>query len=360
MATSAMNKFRDQLEKRYGTRLTQTKTLRAYQIVSTGSLTLDIAMRTGGWIRGRTHEIVGQAGSAKTTISILSAVEHQKAEPKLAVGWIDMEHSFDFAWANALGLDTSEARFTHVLPDDSEDVADIIKMMSQTELFSMIVVDSIGGMESKKAFEKDAEDVVMGKNAQVITRMVKQVATLAHMHKITVIFVNQLRANLSGMGMDKPAGPKALGYNTTMSVSLSRKGGPQSDTTRLINEPGEDKPVPVGLRFVGKVTRSRVAPQGRQAEFWLMNVPTPDYGPVGINRADEALNVGLRMGVITQAGAFYTLPGQEKAIQGRDRVSRMLNQDPALTDLVRTKALEMIKDEVHQETVVEFKEDTDE
>ena len=178
MAPPSMAQFRNQLEKRFGERLTPTKKPVEHEIISTGSLTLDVAMRTGGWVRGRTHELIGPQGVCKTTMSILTAVEHQKATKK-AVGWVDMEQSFDFAWAQSLGLDTSPEMFTHIYPDDSEDVADMSKIMAQSELYGLMVIDSIGGMESRKAFEKDAAESTMGRNAQVITRMVKQAATKA-------------------------------------------------------------------------------------------------------------------------------------------------------------------------------------
>ena len=342
----SMAKFRDQLEKRYGNRLTPAAEQTGHEVISTGSLTLDVAMRTGGWVRGRTHELIGPQGVCKTTMSILTAVEHQKATRK-AVGWIDMEQSFDPAWAQSLGLDTSRDAFTHISPDDSEDVSDMNKIMAQSELYSLIVIDSIGGMESRKAFDKDAEDSTMGRNAQVITRMVKHAAVLAKRNNITMLYVNQLRANLSGMGVsDIAAGPRALQYNTTFSVRLSRKGGPASETTRKVKI-GEIEDE-VGRQFVAKVQRSRVSPQGRQAEFWLFNQPST-YGPVGIDKVDEAVSLGLRMGVITQSGAFYTLPGEKKGIQGRAKVLDELRKRPEMAETIRGEALKMVAHEVKDE-----------
>lgn len=353
-APTSMNKFRDQLAKRYGSRLTPVQKPVAYEIVSTGSVTLDLALRTGGWVRGRTHEIVGPPQVCKTTLCILTAVEHQKATRK-AVGWIDMEQSFDFAWAAKLGLDTSEKMFTHIFPDDSEDVSDMNKLLAQSELYGLIVIDSIGGMESRKAFEKDADESIMGRNAQVITRMVKQAATLARQNNITVIYVNQLRANLSYAGQDQPSGPRALQYNTTSSVRLSRKGGAASETARKVKIDGEDDEV--GRLFVARVTRNRVAPAGRQAEFWLNNQPTPDYGGVGIDGVDEAVTLGVRMGVIKQSGAFYTLPGQDKAVQGRSKLADQLKRDPGLIGSIRTKALEQVAHEIVEETETVYEEE---
>lgn len=344
MPQPSMAAFRSQLEKRYGNRVTPLEETPGYEIISTGSLTLDLALRTGGWVRGRTHEIVGVPQSCKTTLSILTAAEHQKATSK-AVGWIDMEQSFDFDWAHTHGLDTSADAFTHIYPDDSEQVSDMLKMMGQTDLYSLLVIDSIGGMESKKAFEKDAEESTMGRNAQVITRMVKHAAALARRHNITVIYVNQLRANLSYAGQDLPSGPRALQYNTTTSVTLSRRGG--ADNVRKMKIDGEEEEV--GRKYLAKVTRNRVAPSGRQAEFYLFNQETPAYGPIGIDRADEAANLGVRMGVIKQGGAFYTLPGQDKSIQGRAGLVDELRARPEMIDRVRTEALKLVAHEIKED-----------
>lgn len=347
-ATSDMQKFRAQLGRRFGDRLTIPPAERKvqYEIIPTGSLSLDIALGTGGWVRGRTHELIGLPGASKTTISILSGASHQKATGK-AVGWIDMEQSFDFDWAASLGLDISEEAFTHISPDDSEDVSDMLRLMGQTDLYGLNVIDSIGGMESRKAFEKDAAEVTMGKNAQVITKMVKQAATLAHRHRTTVLYVNQLRANLSGMGGDVAAGPKALQYNTTFSVKLTRLGM----AGNVLTIGSGDKMREVGRKYKAVVQRSRVSPQGRIAEFFLINEASDRYGPVGIDRVDEAINVGLRLGIIAQSGGgFYTPPGMEKSIRGRDSLVEALRAEPTLVEAVREEAIKKMAHTVTEET----------
>lgn len=353
---SSMAAFRRQLEKRFGSRLTPVEKVAPYEVISTGSLTLDLAMRTGGWVRGRTHEIVGPEGMCKTTLCILTAIEHQKTTKK-AVGWVDMEQSFDFAWAESLGLDTSPEMFTHIYPDDSEDVSDMLKLMAQTDLYGLLVIDSIGGMESRKAFEKDAEESTMGRNAQVITRMVKQAATLARSGKITIIYVNQLRANLSYTGADVPAGPRALRYNTTMVVRMAKKSGAAAQVT--ITEKGQVKPIVVGQEFVATVQRSRVSPQGRVASFFLFNQATAEYGPIGIDSVDEAVTIGVNSGVIGQNGGFYTLPGDKKAIQGKPKVVAELKKRPEMVATIRAEALKLVEHEIIPATEVTFEEESD-
>jgi recombination protein RecA len=213
------------------------------------------------------------------------------------------------------------------------------------------VIDSIGGMESKIAFEKDAEDVVMGKNAQVITRMAKQLAVLARENNITVLYVNQLRADLSGRGFDKAAGPKAFGYSTTTSVSLARKGG-LTDSVHFAGT-GDNKEE-VGRLYAAKVQRNRIAAQGRKAEFWFSNQPSQEFGPVGIDRVDEAVNVGIRMGAIKQSGGFYTPPGYKKAIRGRETLVATLRKDIDVVEEIRRVALESVSADVTPEIETEF------
>lgn len=338
-----MTRFRTQLTKRYGGRLTEKSV--PYEIISTGSLTLDIAMRTGGWVRGRTHEIVGPYGSAKTTLSILSAIEHQRATKK-AVGWIDMEQSFDRTWAENLGLDTSTQMFTHIYPDNAEDVSDMLKIMSQSKLYSLIVIDSIGGMESQKAFEKDAGEVIMGKNAQIITRMVKLAAAEARKNEITVLYVNQLRANVSGMGVaDIAAGPRALQYSTTFSIKMAKMGLAKN----ILTVGSGDNIEEVGRRFKALVQRSRVSPAGRIAEFMLKNQVTKEYGPIGLDAADEAVSLGIRMGIIARAGSKYTLPDGE-SFMGNALLSAGLRDNPSLIQSIRHAAINMTASEVTEET----------
>ena len=344
---TTMDALREQLVKRYGDgRVMRREEVTEYEIISTGSLTLDYATRVGGWVRGRTHEIVGVEGVGKTTLAILGMIEAQQDEPDLAVGYIDMEQTFDYDWAEELGLDTSDERFVHIYPDNSEDVADQLKMQVRTGLFSMLVVDSIGGMESKNALEKDAGDVDMMSNAKVITRMVKAVAVLARKHRVAIIFINQLRAN-PNQGPDVSAGPKALKYNTTMKVDLRRASGDQpSDTQITMKFEDNPDPISIGIKMKARVVRNKVAPQGFSGEFWIFNVDTPEWGPIGINKADEALSIGVRLGIIEQGGGGnYTLPDGRKA-RGREKVMAILLEELDLVDMIREKALEQIAGDI--------------
>ena len=258
-------KLRDEMEKRYGeTQISRRERVEPYQVTSTGSLSLDLALRVGGWVEGRIHEIVGQEGVGKTTIAINSMAEAQAKYPHLACGYIDMEQTFDWDWAESNRLVTDDDHFLHVYPEDSEDVSDQVRMMMATGLFKMIVVDSIGGMESKQAFTKEAEEAVVGRNAQIITRMAKRLAVDANKHRCTALLINQYRANIGNpKGRDLTAGPKSLKYATTTKVELSRTG----QTPLKFKFPEDDEPQVVAKEVRARVTRNKVAAEGKKAEF---------------------------------------------------------------------------------------------
>jgi recombination protein RecA len=332
-AKTPMEQFRASLTKKYGDRIAVPATARATQYTSTGLLSLDFALRTGGWPRGRISEVVGQPGCSKTSTMITSMAEQQKAFPDKAVCYIDMEQTFDYDWAEALGLDTSDERFIHVLPQDSEDVADVLRDNVESKLISCAIVDSIGGMESKKILDLEADKTRPGTNASVITRMIKVAATTVRQRGVTVVLVNQFRANIGGYGPDEiPAGPKLLGYATTTQVVFRRT----SATPLTVTMSGEKEEV--GRQFRARVSRSKVAAQGRVAEFWLLNQPTDKYGPIGFYRADEAFTIGSKTHVIVQRGAWYDIPGLESA-NGKPAAIEALRQNPDAVAEVRRLAL---------------------
>jgi recombination protein RecA len=349
---SAMETFRSKLIKTYGEgRVVRHEEIRPYEVVSTGSLTLDYALRTGGWVRGRMHEIVGPPEVGKSTLVINSMAQHQLAYPDLAVAYIDMEQTFDERWALANGLKLGSDKFLHVYPDHSEHVSDLLRQICREAPVSCVVVDSIGGMESKAAFDKDAEDKVMGNNAQIITRMVKHVATLARETMVTCLLVNQYRANVSSpRGGEISAGPRALAYQTTTKVALRRTGEP----VRTIKVNGENEEISRQIR--AKVERSKVSAKSRVATFWITNQIADGFPEIGIDRADEALSLGTITGVIGQrGGGYYDLPGGE-AIRGKDSVAEYLREHPEMVIKIRADALALVAHEVIPETVVTMKE----
>lgn len=355
-APTSLSALRTNMVKKYGDgRVSRRETVQPYLVTPTGSLSLDLATRVGGWVCGRIHEIVGQEGVGKTTLVINSMAQAQVKFPHLAVGYVDMEQSFDWDWAEANGLDTSNERFIHVFPDNSEDVSDQVKEMVETGLFSLVVVDSIGGMESREAYEKDADGKVVGRNAQVITRMVKRLSMLTRREKVAVLLVNQYRANIANpMGSDVSAGPKALRYQTTMKVEMRRTG----ETPLSVKFTDDAEPQVVGLQVKARVTRNKVAAQGKAGTFWIINNPTPEYGPIGIDVADEALAIGVFTGVIeVYGGGYYAMPwtkDKKGRLHGRAAVLEYLREHRDQAMEVRDAAVATMSSEVIPEVEVAF------
>lgn len=357
---SSLAALRTNMVKTYGDgQVTRRDTVRPYEVIPTGSMSLDLALRVGGWALGRIHEIVGPEGVGKTTLVINSAAQAQQKYSDRAVGYIDMEQTFDWDWAEAQGLDTDDDRFLHVYPDNSEDVSDQAKAMIETGLFSLIIIDSIGGMESKQAFDKEAGDVVMGRNAQVITRMVKRLAAEARKHQVAVIVINQYRANISNpMGMDISAGPKALKYATTTKVELRRSG----EDALKYDFKDDEGPVVVGVPIKAKVTRNKIAAAYKSGTFWIINQETPEWGAIGIDQAVEAYTIGVFTGVIEpQGGGYHWMPwttDKKERIHGKPATLAFLRANPDKAAEVRDAAVAKMAEDVIPEHLVDFDDDS--
>lgn len=356
---SSMAALREKMTKKYGDgKVTKRETVEPYEVIPTGSISLDLALRVGGWVIGRMHEVVGPEGVGKTTLCINTMVKCQEKYPDGLIGFVDMEQTWDWEWAERQGLNTSSDKFLHVYPDNSEDVSDQIKEMIETGLFKLIVVDSIGGMESKQAFDKEAEEHVMGRNAQIITRMVKRLAMLTRKHKVAVVMVNQYRANLANpQGGDQSAGPKAFRYSTTTKVELRRTG---TEPLKFDFKDGEG-PVVVGVEIKGRVSRNKVAAGNKSGTFWIVNQDTPDWGPVGIDAAQEAYAIGLFTEVIDpQAGGYHWMPwttDKKQRIHGKAAVLEFLRANPDKADEVRDAAVAKMAEDVIPQTMIAFDAD---
>ena len=343
MPQTGLSRFAAGLDKKYGAhRIAHGAAL---DYVSTGSLGVDRALRKGGVPRGRIVELVGPPDAGKSTLGITMMAAFQRLLPGLGIWYIDIEKTFDYIWAESLGLDTTPldegGTWLHTYPETSEHASDMLHDACRpggtgagAGLFGLAVVDSIGGMESKKAFDKDAEGDIMGKNAQVITRMVKRTASMARLSGCTVLLINQHRANLSGYGGDLSAGPKAMMHATTIKMTMRPASG--EGTIRTMKFDGHDEPVSV-KRMV-KVDRSKLFAPGGRAEVWINNRHTDAYGSPGINVADEYATLGISTGVIVQNGSIYTVPGAEK-VKGKAAVSALLMAHPDLMETVRLGVL---------------------
>lgn len=347
----SLDAFLTQQEKRYGTRVIRKETVRDSLYIPTGSIGLDMALG-GGWRTGRIHQIVGQPGSAKTSLAIMGMAEAQKMFPNKAVCYIDIERTFEWDWAESLGLDTdTKKRFSIMEADSSEDASDMLRDALMSELFSLVAVDSVGGLERAQViYDKDAEESDMGKNAQVISRMCKQCAVLGSNSNTTTLLINQYRKNFNG-GMDQAAGPMVLGYATTDSVAMRRTFGAENTETRVV----EGDEVEVSRKIVAKVERSKIFAQGRKAEFYFNNVDT-DFGPIGIDSVGEVFMMARRAGILVpnkEGSSWIVFPDGTKE-NGEAACKRRIRSEPALLADLQKRLVDTVAHDRIPETETEF------
>lgn len=332
------NRFAEKFEKSFGVgTLKLARDQNPYQIVSTGALGLDHACGVGGLVEGRILEIWGNEGVGKSTLAMMFVAEAQKKHPEKRTAWIDMEHVFDNDWAEAHDVDIDN-HFVY-LPNSAEDVADAMKDMLMSGLFSMVVLDSIGAMIPEAEKEKDADKAVMANQAKIVTRMVKIAAVEAYKTNTIPVLINQVRANL-GYGADTTTGGGfALKHCSTMKFKLSRT----STTPFQVRVGGEV--ITVGHEIKVRVERNKVAPPLKDATLVLFN-QSSKYGPVGLDKVDEAVSLGIRLGVIKQGGAFYTLDGEFEKVKSRDSVIELFREKLDLVTKVRDRVLALTADEI--------------
>ena len=309
-------------------------------IVPSGSAALDWALRVGGYQRGRLYEMVGPKDSGKTTLGTEAMISFLAEFPGLGVAYVNLENTFDPKRACAMGLDCSReaiksGRWNPMLAGSSEEASDMARDQCSSGFISLVVIDSVGAMESDRTQGKSAEKAAdaMGRNAKIITQMCKALSKEARDSQCTVLLINQPRANYSGMGGDISAGPKLMEHATTARIQMSAKGG-ETDV-RKMRLPGEADDLIVSLRCTARVNRMKNGLPGRVAEMFVNRVGTEPYGPPGVDTADEYITLGVREKIITLGGAWYTLPDGTR-FQGREKLAAAMRAEPALIKEIRS------------------------
>jgi recombination protein RecA len=302
-------------------------------IVPTGITSMDWALAIGGWQLGRIYEIVGPKDAGKTLVVIYALREHRKKFPDRGVVYVNIEKTFSGKWARLHGLDCSDdarsaGTWLPLQASTSEEASNMARDAIGSGLYSCLAIDSVGAMESAKVLDLEAGKDTMGKNAQVITKLVKALAGLGAEHQCTVLLVNQPRANFSMFGGDISAGPKALTHSTTAQIKMSSLSGVKD--VRKLRLLGDDAAelTTIGARSVARVPRMKNGTPGRKADWFIMKQASAEFGPAGVDLADDALSLGIRLQVIERSGnSHYILPGGKK-FNGRDAVGAYLRKNP--------------------------------
>ncbi len=312
-----------QIEKQFGKgavmRLGQNSTLNV-EHVSTGSLSLDIALGIGGLPRGRIIEIYGPESSGKTTLSLHCIAEGQKDGGNVA--FIDVEHALDPVYAAALGVDVDSLLVSQ--PDTGEDALEIAEALIRSGAIDVIVIDSVAALVPKAEIEGEMGDSHVGLQARLMSQALRKLAGAISKSNCVAIFINQLREKVGVMygNPEVTPGGRALKFYSSVRLEV-RKG-------EILKHNGEM----IGARTRVKVVKNKVAPPFKEAEFDIM------YGE-GISKVGELVDLAAKADVIQKAGAWFSY-GERRLGQGRDNVKILFQQDTELAAEIEKKLWENI------------------
>ncbi len=281
------------------------------EALSTGSLSLDLALGIGGVPRGRIVEIYGPEASGKTTLALHVVASAQKCGGEAA--YIDVEHALEPAYARALGVDIDSLLISQ--PDTGEQALDIAESLVRSGAIDVLVIDSVAALIPRVELEGEVGDTVVGALARLMSQAMRRLAGAISKNNCTVIFINQLRQKIGVMygNPETTPGGLALKYYASVRIDVRR-----IETLKVNGEM-------IGNRTRAKVVKNKVAPPFREAEFDIM------YGE-GISRVGEIIDLGVKLEIIDKAGAWFTVDGQR--IQGRDGVKEYLLQNDEVRDKI--------------------------
>lgn len=288
--------------------------------ISTGSLSLDIALGIGGLPRGRIVEIYGPESSGKTTLSLHCIAEGQKNGGNVA--FIDVEHALDPVYASALGVDVDSLLVSQ--PDTGEDALEIAEALIRSGAIDVIVIDSVAALVPKAEIEGEMGDSHVGLHARLMSQALRKLAGAINKSNCVAIFINQLREKV-GVVYGNPevtTGGRALKFYSSVRIDIRR--------IETLKSNGEM----VGSRTRAKVVKNKIAPPFKEAEFDIM------YGE-GISRVGELIDLAVKADVMQKSGAWFYY-GEQRLGQGRDNVKELLKNDDALREKIEKELWENV------------------
>ena len=311
-----------QIEKQFGTgsimRLGDGGTTHDIQVVSTGSLTLDLALGVGGLPRGRVIEIYGPESSGKTTLALHVVAEVQKLGGTAA--FVDAEHALDPLYAGKLGVNVDDLLVSQ--PDTGEQALEITDMLVRSGAVDVIVVDSVAALTPKAEIEGDMGDSHMGLQARLMSQALRKLTGVIKRANTLVIFINQIRMKIGVMfgNPETTTGGNALKFYASVRLDIRRIGALKRGDEIIGNE----------TRV--KVVKNKVAPPFKQATFDILY----DHG---ISRESEIMELGVAQGFMEKTGAWYSYRG-ERLGQGKDNVRTYLKEHPEIAKELEAKIRE--------------------
>ncbi len=308
-----------QIEKQFGKgsimRLGEADVAKDIQVVSTGSLGLDIALGVGGLPRGRIIEIYGPESSGKTTLTLSVIAQMQKLGGTAA--FIDAEHALDPQYAQKLGVNVQELLISQ--PDNGEQGLEIADMLVRSGSVDIVVVDSVAALTPKSEIEGEMGQPQMGLHARLMSQALRKLTGNISRSNTTVIFINQIRMKIGVMfgNPETTTGGYALKFYASVRIDIRRTGAIKK---------GEEV---IGSETRAKVVKNKVAPPFKQANFDIL------YGE-GISREGEIIELGVDQKIIDKSGAWYSY-GKERIGQGKDNTRDYLKDHPEMANEIDAK-----------------------
>ena len=308
-----------QIEKQYGKNtimhLGDDSAILDVDVVSTGSLGLDIALGIGGLPKGRIVEIYGPESSGKTTMTLQAIAECQKQGGVCA--FIDAEHALDPVYARKLGVNTDDLLLSQ--PDNGEQALEITDMLVRSGAVDMIVIDSVAALTPRAEIEGEMGDSHMGLQARLMSQALRKITGNAKRSNCMVVFINQIRMKIGVMfgSPETTTGGNALKFYASVRMDIRRIGAVKN---------GDEI---IGNQTRVKVIKNKMAPPFRQAEFEIT------YGE-GTNHLAEVIDLGVEIGAVGKAGSWYSY-GDEKIGQGKANSVLFLKENPAIAQEIEAK-----------------------
>ncbi|MES2478853.1 MAG: recombinase RecA [Chitinophagaceae bacterium] len=314
----------DKIEKDFGkgsVMLLGDKQNETIDVISTGSLGLDVALGVGGLPRGRVIEIYGPESSGKTTIAIHTIAEAQKKGGICAI--IDAEHAFDTGYARKLGVDVDNLIISQ--PDYGEQALEIADRLISSGAVDVVVIDSVAALVPKSELEGEMGDSKMGLHARLMSQALRKLTATISRTGCCCIFINQLREKIGVMfgNPETTTGGNALKFYASVRLDIRR-------VSQI-----KDGDVATGNRTRVKVVKNKVSPPFRQVEFDLV------FGE-GISKVGEIIDMGVELSILNKSGSWFSY-GDTKIGQGRDAVKSFLNDNPEVAAEVEAKIREALK-----------------
>ncbi len=331
----ALSAALSQIERQFGKgsvmRLGDQAATRDIDVISTGSLSIDLALGIGGLPRGRVVEIYGPESSGKTTLTLQVIAECQKKGGTAA--FVDAEHALDPSYAKKLGVNVDDLLVSQ--PDTGEQALEITDMLVRSGAVDAVIVDSVAALTPKAEIEGDMGDTHVGLQARLMSQALRKLTANIKRSNTLVIFINQIRMKIGVMfgNPETTTGGNALKFYSSVRLDIRRTGAVKKGDEILGNETKV------------KVVKNKVAPPFRVAEFDIL------YGE-GISRESEIIDLGVKNNLIDKSGAWYSYNG-ERIGQGKDNVRIYLKENPAMAQEIEAKIREIVLPKVGSGVVEE-------